>query len=439
MALKTLGLLTLMAQSGILIPAQEGSTVPFVTAVFTDLGDDQSIARDLSTFSSHIVNLVEIVRVLAPPALVLLDEPGVGTDPEEGAALAVALVDRLIEAGALVATATHYAPVKLYALGAPGVEVAAVEIDAHSFEPRYRLIYGSVGESLGLSMARRLGLPASVLTAAAERLGTSARELAQALTHLEDRRRRFEDERQALVEERRVLAEREREYADLLGELRERRRARWSAELADAREFLRSLKAEGRALLEVVRRRQPDAAVSLGAFVRGKDEEIKKRAAEVAEPAVADDRPAAIGDQVEVRGTAIRGELVEIAGESARVRRGSVSFRVPTAELRVLPLTVVSARTPVLPARRAAEGTDEAPTELRLIGLRAREALDRLAKFLDQAQSAGVQTVRIVHGLGTGALKRAIIEYLAASSYCTRFRDAEPEQGGPGVTVAELL
>lgn len=439
-ALKTLGLLTLMAQSGILVPAEEGSVVPFSTGVFTDLGDDQSIERNLSTFSSHIVNLVEIFRVLAAPALVLLDEPGVGTDPEEGSALAVALIERLIDAGALVATATHYAPVKLYALGAPHVEIAAVEVDPHTFEPRFRLVYGSVGESLGLGMARRLGLPAPVLAAAEERRGAAARELAQALTRIEESRRRFEDERHAITEERRVLAECERAQADLLAELRERRRARWSAELADAREFLRTLKTEGRALLEVVRRRPPDAARSLGEFVRGKEEEIEKRRAEVAEPEVADGRPPAIGDPVEVRGTAIRGELVEITGESARVQRGAVAFRVAAAQLRTLPAGAAAAPASrdVVRAPSDSAGAASPPTELRLIGMRAREALERLDRFLDQAQSAGVQTVRIVHGLGTGALKHAVAEYLTASAYCTRFRDAEPEQGGAGVTVAEL-
>lgn len=454
-ALKTLGLLTVLAHAGILIPADEGSVVPFVTGLFTDFGDEQSVERNLSTFSSHIANLVEILRSLAPPALVLLDEPGVGTDPEEGAALAVALVERLVGAGALVAAATHYAPVKLYALNEPSVEVAAVEVDPQSFEPRYRLLYGSVGESLGLAMARRLELPAAVLAAAEARRADSSRELGQAIAHLEASRRRLEDERRAAVEERHALAELEHEHARLVAELRERRRARWSADLDEARQFLRALKTEGRAMLDVIRRRPPDAARTLAAFARGREEEIARHEAGLAEPATDSGRSPVVGDQVEVRGTAIRGELVEIAGDAARIRRGTVTFRVPTAELRALSPESVASRgsgatrvtaqrrgrdSPATPAGspRPEDGAT-VPTELRLIGLRAREALDRLERFLDQAQSAGVPTVRIVHGVGTGALKRAIADYLAASAYCVRFRDAEPEQGGPGVTVAKLL
>ena len=454
-ALKTLGLLTVLAHAGVLIPADEGSVVPFVTGLFADLGDEQSVERNLSTFSSHIANLVEIFRSLATPVLVLLDEPGIGTDPEEGAALAVALVERLVGSGALVAAATHYAPVKLYALNEPRVELAAVEVDPLTFEPRYRLLYGSVGESLGLAMARRLELPAAVLAAAEGRRADSSRELGQAIARLEESRRQFEDERRAVVEERHALAELEREQVRLVTELRELRRTRWRAELDEARQFVRTLKAEGRAMLEVVRRRPPDSAHTLAAFVRSREEEIARQEATLAESVPDAARPPVVGDQVEVRRTAIHGELVEITGDAARVRRGSVTFRVPTAELRTRSPQSPTARDSG-PSRAAVQrhGRDGAatsagsprseddaavPTELRLIGFRAREALARLERFLDQAQSAGVSAVRIIHGVGTGALKRAVAEYLAASSYCVRFRDAEPEQGGPGVTVADLL
>src|SRR6185369_8078102 len=155
---------------------------------------------------------------LEPPALVLLDEPGGGTDPEEGAALAVALIDRLIRADVLVGAATHYAPVKLYALNEPRVELVAVDIDPVSFTPRYRLVYGSVGESLGLAMARRLRLPADIIDAAETRQAASARELATAIAALETSRRRFEDERLAVGEERRALAELEAQHATLVAD-----------------------------------------------------------------------------------------------------------------------------------------------------------------------------------------------------------------------------
>ncbi len=435
-ALKTLGLLVLLAHAGILVPAEEGSTVPFVRDVFTDLADDQSIERSLSTFSSHVVNLVDVLRSLRPPCLVLLDEPGSGTDPEEGSALAIALIGHLIGAGALVMAATHYTPVKVYALNEPQVELAAAEVDPHTFEPRYRLVYGSLGESLGLAMARRLALPDSLLAAAEARRSQPARELSSAIATLETTRHRLEDERSAVADERRILADLERERAQLLGELRERRRARWSADLEESRAFLRQLKEEGRAVLDIARRRAPDAASKLAAFVRHATEEIARRAEQAALPGGAEHQPPAVGEEAEVRGTSIRGQLVEVAGSVARIQRGTMTFEVPLDQLRRRPPTAQPSP-PSRQSHRAAEH-GEVATEIRLVGFRVREALDELARFLDRAQGHGVRSVRIVHGLGSGALKRAIAEYLAGSPYCTGFHDAEPNAGGAGVTIVDL-
>jgi len=435
-ALKTLGLLILMARAGLLVPVDEGSVVPWVEGVFTDLADDQSIERNLSTFSSHVVNLVDVFARLVPPALVLLDEPGGGTDPEEGAALAVALVDRLMARDVLVAAATHYAPVKLYALNEPRVELVAVDVDPVDFTPRYRLVYGSVGESLGLAMARRLRLPADVIDAAEAGRAGAARELANAIARLEESRRRYDDERAALGEERSALAELESRHASLVAELAERRRQRWTTELEEARAFVRSLKAEGRAVLEVVRQRGPDASRTLTEFGRKASAAIAAHAAETQAPEPAEDAPPVLGDDVEVRGTSIRGELVEIKGETARLRSGALTFQAPLANLRRRLPDAPSATAP-RPHRSAP--TEEIPSELHLVGMRVHEALTRLERFLDQAQSGGLPSVRVVHGLGTGALKRAVAEFLARTAYATSFQDAEPNAGGPGVTVVSLL
>ena len=434
-SLKTLGLLTLMARAGILVPADEGTTVPWVDGVFTDLADDQSIERNLSTFSSHIVNLVDVFARIEPPALVLLDEPGGGTDPEEGASLAVALVERLIARGVLVGAATHYAPVKLYALNEPRVQIVAVDVDPASFVPRYRLVYGSVGESLGLAMARRLRLPADVIDAAEAGRATATRDLATAIARLEESRRRYEDERSAVQDERRALAELERERSELVAELTARRRERWARDLEEARTFVRELKAEGRAVLEIVRRREPNAGKALAAFERAAAGAIADRAAETQPPDADDDAPPALGDWVEVRGTSIRGELVEISGDMARLQRGGLVFRAPITNLR----RRVPDAAPAPKARRLADASrTDPPSELHLVGMRVREAIDRLERFLDEAQTAGLPTVRIVHGLGTGALKRAVAEFLARTTYATTFYDAEPNAGGPGVTIAAL-
>lgn len=429
-ALKTLGLLAAMAHAGILVPASEGSTLPAVTGIFADLADDQSIERSLSTFSSHVVNLTEIFRMLRPGALVLLDEPGGGTDPEEGAALAVALIDRLVAVGCLVAAATHYTPVKLYALNDPRIALAAVDVDPRTFEPRYRLVYGSIGDSLGLATARRLALPDDILIAAEAGRGESARALAAAIARLDATRRQLDDERDAIVEERAVLAERERELSTLVADLHERKRTRWETELREARHFVRGLKTEGRALLQSMRAAPGEAAALLAAFSKRAEQDIGAHTAAVAEPATPEDPPV-LGDQVELQGSRISGELIAVQGDAARVRKDAVTFEVPFAKLR---------RAAARPERRpAATATGEgAATELRVVGLRVHEALPRVERLLDDALQHGMPTVRIIHGLGTGALKRAIAAYLSDAPHCEGFRDAPPAEGGAGVTIVDL-
>jgi DNA mismatch repair protein MutS2 len=295
-------------------------------------------------------------------------------------------------------------------------------------------VYGSVGESLGLTMARRLRLPAEIVDAAEAGRDAAARDLAAAITKLETTRRRFEDERVAIVEERRALAELETERAALVGELAERRRQRWSSELEEARAFVRDLKAEGRAVLEILRRREPDATRVLAEFSRKATATIAERAAEVAAPEAVDLEPPVVGDMVEVCGTSIRGELIAILGDTARLRKGALTFQAPVGNLRRRLPDVAESKPP---RRRSRE--IEVANELNLVGARVQEALDRLERFLDRAQEAGVPSVRIIHGLGTGALKQAVTEFLARTSYATSFQDAEPNAGGPGVTVAALL
>jgi DNA mismatch repair protein MutS2 len=326
--------------------------------------------------------------------------------------------------------------VKLYALNEPRVELVAVDIDSVTFVPRYRLVYGSVGESLGLAMARRLRLPVEVIEAAETRREAAARELASAIAKLEASRRRYEDERTAIAEERRALADLEAEHATLVAELTERRRDRWSRELEDARAFVRELKAEGRAALEILRRREPGTSTAVATFASKATAAIAARAAEIAGAVLTADEPPLVGDHVEVVGTNIRGDLIEIHGEMARLRCGALSVQAPVANLRRRLPDVAPPQHSSRPHPRVS--ADDVPTELNLIGVRVRDALERLELFLDQAQSAGVLSVRIIHGLGTGALKRAVGEFLGRTTYATSFQDAEPSAGGHGVTIATL-
>ncbi len=438
-ALKTLGLCALMAQSGLFIPAAEGARLPCFGAVFADVGDEQSIERNLSTFSAHVANLAEIAAAAAETPLILLDEPGIGTDPDDGAALAIALIEFFDERGARLAITTHYSPVKLFALDSPRCTVAAVDIDPDTFTPRYRLVYDSIGRSLALPIASRLGLPRPILDRAAGFQPESAQRLAAALDALERSRAQLEAERADLHSRAATVLARETESTRLAAELRERRRAAWATELREARAFVRTLKAEGQARLAELRDARERAA--FGDFTRAQAAAIDAREAAVAEPearAAAPAEPAGalrIGDLVAVRDRGIQGQLLAVDGARAWIQRGTLRFEVPTAHLRSL------GREPAPPTAWMAVAPvphDDSERELSLIGLRAREALDRLERFLDRAVQGGEATVRIIHGVGSGALRRAVHDYLAISPYCATFRGGESSEGGTGVTVATL-
>jgi len=430
-ALKTLGLLALMAQSGMLVPAAEGSRLPCFQAVYADIGDDQSIARNLSTFSAHVANLADILQRHETPALVLLDEPGVGTDPDDGAALGVGVL-RLLEARDVrVVVSTHYAPIKVFALAHEACVTAAVDFDLDRLLPRYRLVYHSVGESLALPIARRLGLPDAVLREAEHARSEQGRALAAAMGRLEDARRRYE-ERLAHVAEDEGRAARAREETErLLSELREKRRRRWVDELDTARHFVRDVRDRGRELLAAVERGAADRR-AVRRFVEEQEQAIATHtAALVDQPQVAG--PPAVGDRVEVGDRGIRGELLAINGERAWIQRGSLRFEVPATSLRRLD-SEPAARIEV----RVSPAADDVPREISLLGLRAKDAVAQLDDFMDRAARARHPSVRIIHGIGSGALKRAVADYLAVSPYCTGFRPGEASEGGAGVTVAEL-
>ncbi len=438
-ALKTLGLCALMAQSGLLIPAAEGARLPCFAAVFADIGDEQSIERNLSTFSAHVANLCEIAAAEVGTPLILLDEPGVGTDPEEGAALAIALLEFFDARGARLVITTHYTPVKLFALDNPRCAVAAVDVDVDTLTPRYRLAYDSIGRSLALPIARRLGLPASILDRAETTQPEAARRLGAALEILERTRLQLEAQRAEVSARAAALAASEAESARLAGELRERRRAAWADGLREARAFVRALKAEGRARLAELR------AVSQRAefdrFTSEQEAAVTAREADASaatvHPTPVAERPGPalrIGDVVALRDRGIRGELLAVDGARAWIQRGAMRFEVPTAQLRRLGREPPPA--PQVAVSRA--GDDGSAGELSLIGLRAREAVDRLERFLDRAVQGGHETVRIIHGVGSGALRRAVHDYLATSPYCAAFRGAESGEGGTGVTVATL-
>ncbi|MCA9878479.1 MAG: Smr/MutS family protein, partial [Thermomicrobiales bacterium] len=439
-ALKTIGLLTLMAQTGLFIPADDTSVVSVFPAVFVDIGDEQSIAQSLSTFSGHIRTVIGMLREVGPDDLVLLDELGAGTDPQEGSALARAIVARLLEAGPLVVATTHYPEVKAYAFATPGVENASVEFDVATLAPTYRLMIGVPGRSNALAIARRLGMPGDLLDHAQGMLDPDELRV-DAL--LQDIRRRREDADAALERARagEAAAERLRDVArrELRAAEQVRRAARDEAlaeaelELAEARETMKRLQRDRDALklsrehLEERRRDVDRASEHVRTF---------KRDRPAAPAPLQGKKPITPGDRVTILSLGQEGVVLSVGEDSADVQLGSLKTRQPLSGLErigrarsepsVRPVTVVA----------AAPATVDLELDLR--GYRAAEIEAMLDKYLEDAYRSGMPFVRIIHGKGTGALRKVVRDFLAEHPAVARYESAPANQGGDGATVALL-
>ncbi len=443
-ALKTLGLLALMAQAGCHVPAGEGARLPVFSQVFAIVGDEQSVAENLSTFSAFVKQLREVLERVDGTSLVVLDELGAGTDPEEGAALAQAVLEELAGRGALCVASTHLEPLKAFASTHPRARNASVEFDGERLAPTFRLVYDRPGQSYALAIGARLGLSAELIARADRYRTTQQRQLQDLLARLGDRDR--EDAARAARVERREV-----ESAALL--------ARAETELAaaqrKARETLDRAQGESRRLVAEVRRAVNEEWEKLrrGERTRADLERSRQRLGEVAragrEVAPASpgaDRPAEAGDPVEVAHLGLRGLVLAIEGGTATVRAGTVTVKVPREALRVTGPVPAPAATsaPGAAGPRARTRSISVPDrsgvapELHLIGRTTDEARDLVEKYLDDAFLAGLATVRIVHGKGTGALRRAVAEVLALHPLVLEHRPGAPEEGGAGATVAVL-
>jgi DNA mismatch repair protein MutS2 len=431
-ALETGGLLVLMAQAGCHIPAAPGSRIPLTDQVLAVIGDEQSLAQDLSTFSSFVRQIRDILEVAGPGSLVLLDELGAGTDPTEGAALGAALLEALLDRGARVIVTTHLEPLKVFAQVEPRLENATVAFDAERLEPTFRVEYGHPGPSHALTIGARLGLPADVITRARTHVGEESRRLETLLATL-DARTRDAAARGA------EAARRETEAAEALaGATRAAERAR-----AEARELKRAAEQEARALLAEARRRvgqELDRLKTDGASRRREAQEAYRqlRAAEATlQPvASASDAPAtpSPSGEVQLRGLGLRGRIVAEADGRVTVQAGHLTVKVARSEIE--PVAASQSREPgasvSLPVR------EDVPRELHLLGLTSDEARAAVEKFLDDAALAGHRELRLIHGKGTGALRRAVEGCLRGHPLVDSFRLAEPAAGGAGATVVML-
>ncbi|ATY85492.1 endonuclease MutS2 [Kyrpidia spormannii] len=439
--LKTAGLLTCMAQAGLFIPAAEGSELSVFERIFADIGDEQSIEQSLSTFSGHMKHIIEILDQVNERSLVLLDEIGAGTDPAEGAALAEAILQFLVDRGIRTIATTHYGDLKAFAYTTPGVMNASVEFDSETLRPTYRLLIGVPGRSNALAVAARLGLGQEILDRARHRLGADD-------VRVEDMIRQLETARNQAREEA-DRARLDREEASRLRQQWESEVRRWEAEAdqrtAQAEERARRIvvqaEREVKEVLEELRRLSREDRSSLKEHqfteLRQRLDRVKpafRYGRRVPSSNGEDFGTPGPGDAVEVVSFGQKGTVLEIQGKEALVQIGALKTRVPVAALRKQ-----KAPTPAAPVSVAVRrGADGVGMELDLRGKTVEEAIPEIDQYLDRAVLAGLATVHLIHGKGTGALRSGVQTYLRSHPHVRSFRNGGPGEGGLGVTVVEL-
>ncbi|HEX6280444.1 MAG TPA: Smr/MutS family protein, partial [Pyrinomonadaceae bacterium] len=453
--LKTAGLLSLMAISGLPVPAK-AATIPFYRSVLADIGDHQSLSANLSTFSSHMSNIAGMMRECVSPSLVLLDEAGTGTDPEEGSALGVAIVDHFRSVcGSQVIASTHYRGLKIYAANDPGVVNASVEFDEKTLQPTYKLLLGLAGASSGIQIASRFGIKPEVIENARENLDISAQEAEAYLRKLSTETKQAEDLRIALEEEREAVA---MKYAGLEVEAVKKEKARqkeFEQTLAETVEsFDRQSKAfiaglEDKALKNKLDKeraaRKAELNRSVMSKVQGPGSPVRAASAVSGSPpyegGVAEGRGGS-PTSLEVGSSVITtfgnvGTIEKMDKENAEVLVGGMRLRQKLADLQAVE---VDSQKPAPSKGMVAKPIDspDVPAELNLIGKTTAEADYELDRFIDEAYMASLPRVRIIHGFGTGALKNFVHHFLKNHELVEKFAFASPDQGGNGATIAEL-
>ncbi len=438
-SLKTVGLLALMAQSGLHVPCTQ-ATLSVFEAVFADIGDEQSIEQSLSTFSGHMVNVVEILRQTDERGLVVLDELGAGTDPAEGSALARAILTYLRDRGATTFVATHYPELKLYGHATAGVSNASVEFDLETLAPTFRLRIGLAGRSNAFAIAGRLGLEEDIIDAARALISDTELRAEDLLESIHQAR---DDAEAELVATQRVRKDAEEKRGELQNRLREidlerlrvlqEARIQAQAELDEFREQLRDLQRElsaaGQPLSEIRKLRQEVERAS-----RNMAQEPKPLAQRMASASI--DRPLQVGDTVWLTNLRIEGEVLAVDAEQAEVQIGRLRTRAGLAELEWRKSKPAAPPERDLP--RSATRSTTAHVELDLRGMRVEEALGQLDRFVDTAVLGNAPWVRIIHGKGTGALRTAVRQALQNHPHVSRFEDGKDGEGGWGVTVAHF-
>ncbi|RTI08026.1 endonuclease MutS2 [Thermus scotoductus] len=420
--LKTLGLAVLMAQSGLFVAAKK-ATLAWPDRVFADIGDEQSLQENLSTFAGHLRRLKEMLESATAQSLVLIDELGSGTDPEEGAALSQAILEALLEKGVKGLVTTHLSPLKAFAQGRTGIQNASMRFDLEDLRPTYELVLGVPGRSYALAIARRLSLPEAVLKRAESLLPQGGR-LEALLEELEAERLRLEEERSQLLSQMAQVEALRKRLVEREARFEEERQERLKALEEEIRQKLLKVEAELKSLKEKAKTQgKKDALRELLALRERYARATPKGAWEVP-------RGLEAGQMVEIPSLRRQGRLLELRGEEALVQVGPVKMTVKAKELTPLKAQETPKAIGLKPRREV--------KEVDLRGLTVEEALLEVASALEEARALGLPTLRLLHGKGTGALRQAIREALRRDKRVETFADAPPHEGGHGVTVVVL-
>lgn len=453
-ALKTVGLLTLMAQCGLHIPAAEGSMLSVFNAVYADIGDEQSIEQSLSTFSAHLMHIIHILQQADERSLVILDELGAGTDPTEGAALARAILDELCQRGATTFVATHYPELKLYAHSMPGVRNASVEFDLETLSPTYRLIVGLPGRSNALAIAERLGLSSSIIERARGYVGVQDLHADDLLEEIHRTREEIRQTQARLLHTEADLNRQRDELRARLDNIEEERRAILEAARAEAHAELEALREEVRELRRRLRAIPPTylEGTDLYEQVNHIEEEsarlsslLETSAAQAASLQPSEDiegqqHVLQVGDRVYVPRLHTEGEVVALPnGDEVEVQVGQFRVRVEAAALEVRPRPQRREEAHYERGGVSIPRTESPGLELHLRGMTLEEGLPRLEEYLDRAYMAGLPWVRIVHGKGTGTMRKAVRDLLRHHPLVREFKSAPANEGGEGVTIAYFV
>jgi len=439
--LKTVGLLACMAQSGLHIPAAAGSEISLFKNVFADIGDEQSIEQSLSTFSSHITNIIHILEKATPHSLVILDELGAGTDPQEGAALARALMNHILGRGITTLVTTHHPALKAYAHTTPGVVNASVEFDLETLQPTYHLTVGLPGRSNALAIARRLGLRDDIVSEARQKINPADVQADDLLDEIRRQRKMAEEARQAAEKARRDAEDKRQELAQRLRDIEDERHHILEEVRRRARDEVEDLRNEVLHIKERVEREE-EAGEEVQE-VEEKLEQVEEELSQPVEPRRPDvvparkEGPILVGSRVYIRSLDQMGVVESVDGGQAEVQVGNMRVRADVEDLEPTEEKVPEQKETTSTVRKPKDISSPG-TEIDLRGQRVDEALRNLEYYLDKAYVAGLPWVRIIHGKGTGRLRSAVRKELKSHSQVEEFERGDLNEGGDGVTVVSF-